>query len=105
MFSFFVSPRTEQNTLSSFFPQKVQYSNIKNTVIFKKGPSKRGFSMAVRTFKKGPGISPLNGFGGHFGVRVYCFIQNRDIYITYMVYWGTGGSWRSQASKRGLVWL
>ena len=42
---------TEQNTLSSFFPQKVQYSNVKNTVIFKKGPSKRGFSMAVSTFK------------------------------------------------------
>ena len=59
---------TEQNTLSSFFPQKVQYSNTKNTVIFKKGPSKRGFSMAVRTFKKVPGISPLKGFGGYVGM-------------------------------------
>ena len=73
---------TEQNTLSSFSPQKVQYSNIKNTVIFKKGPSKRGFSMAVRTFKKVPGISPLKGFGGSFGVRGYSLTQNRDIYIT-----------------------
>ena len=61
--------------------------------------------MAVRTFKKGPGIRPLKGFGGSFGVRGYCLTQNRDIYITYMVYWGTGGSWRSQASKRELVWL
>ena len=79
---------TEQNTLSSFFPQKVQYSNTKNTAILKKGPSKRGFSMAVRTFKEGPGIRPLKGFGGPFGVRGYCLTQNRDMYIIYMVYWG-----------------
>ena len=37
--------------------------------------------MAVRTFKKGPGIRPLKGFGGSFGVRGYCLTQNRDIYI------------------------
>ena len=55
---------TEQNTLSSFFPQKVQYSNTKNTVIFKKGPSKRGFSMAVRTFKKALGLGRSRGLGG-----------------------------------------
>lgn len=96
---------TEQNTLLSFFPQKVQYSNTKNTVIFKKRPSKRGFSMAVRTFEKVPGISPLKGFGGSFGVRGYCFIQNRDIYIIVYVYRGTWGSWRSQDSKWALVWL
>ena len=62
---------TEQNTLSSFFPQKVQYSNVKNTVIFKKGPSKRGFSMAVRTFKKRPflGENP----------RIYALGPNRGM--------------------------
>ena len=59
--------QTEQNTLSSFFPQKVQYSNVKNTVILKKGPSKRGFSMAVRTFKKALGLGRSRGFGGPFG--------------------------------------
>ena len=52
---------TEQNTLSSFFPQKVQYSNTENTAILKKGPSKRGFSMAVRTFKKALGLGRSRG--------------------------------------------
>ncbi len=64
MFVCFFFGRTEQNTLSSFFPQKVQYSNIKNTVILKKGPSKRGFSMAVRTFKKALGLGRSRGLGG-----------------------------------------
>ena len=61
MFVLFWFFDTEQNTLSSFSPQKVQYSNIKNTVILKKGPSKRGFSMAVRTFKKALGLGRSRG--------------------------------------------
>ena len=67
MCSFVISHKTEQNTLSSFFPQKVQYSNVKNTVILKKGPSKRGFSMAVRTFKKALGLGRSKGLEGLLG--------------------------------------
>ena len=65
--------------------------------------------MAVRTFKKVPGISPLKGFGGYVGM----IDPKLGIYIYYSI-WSIGainGSWRSQAyrsiytSKRGLVWL